>query len=329
MDFVTTVLGDIASARLGHCQPHEHVYINGTVALATRPELRLTDFCRSLRELELYRRAGGDSLVDAQPLAAGRDALALRDASRLSGVAVVACTGYHLPFFYPEGHWIFTDSEDCLADLFLSELTTGMYLGGGFDRPDPRTDIRAGVVKCALTETGVSGRSESLLRAAGRAAAGAGAPILLHTERGVGAVDAVRLLGDLGLPPERIMICHVDRQVADYGVHEAIADTGAYLEYDTITLFEHHDNAGEIRLIEHMVGRGHLERILLATDPTADRLKSHGSPVGMDYLLTGFLPLLRVSGFTDSMIDTLCRVNPARALARFGKFSPSGGQACR
>lgn len=316
MGTVTTVTGDIPASRIGFCQPHEHVYINATIALRDHPELRLTDFRKSLDELKMARVAGCDSLVDAQPGGAGRDAVVLRDASRLSGVNIIASTGYHLPFFYPDDHWINIEAEDSLASHFASEITDGMFLGGGFAQPDIRTSIRAGVIKAALFDASVSGRNAALLRSAGHAAVATGAPILLHTDKGLGALEALKLLDDLGLPPHRVMVCHVDRQATDYGIHNAVAESGAYLEYDTITLFEHHDNAEEVLLIDHMIQRGYLEQLLLSTDPTADRLKSHGSPVGMDYLLTSFLPLLRAFGIPDTAIDCMCRANPAHALER-------------
>lgn len=316
MDCITTVDGDIRPEQLGFCQPHEHVYINGTVALDTHPELRLTSFSRALEELRLVRAAGCDAVVDAQPGGAGRDPLVLREASRLSGVTIVASTGYHVPFFYPDDHWLFTSDEDFLADFFASEIETGMFWGGGYRLPDYRTDVRAGVIKAALGEKGVAGRDEALFRAAVRASAATGAAILLHTDKGIGALDAVRILNEAGLPADRLLVCHVDRQATDYGIHEAIAESGAFLEYDTITLFQHHNNAEEILLIDHMITKGHLDRLLLSTDPTADRLKSYGAPVGMEYLLTSFLPLLRAFGVTESMLDRLCRSNPARALTR-------------
>lgn len=313
---VTTVLGDIPVADLGHCQPHEHVYIGDTIAQATHPELCCSNFSATLAELALYRAAGGVSVVDAQPLGAGREARLLRDAAALTGVAIVASTGYHVPFFYPDGHWIFTASEERLTELFVEELEQGMYLGGSYDWPWLRTEVRAGVIKAMLTNIGVEGRSVVLLRAAARAAVRSGAPVLLHTERGVGAVAAVELLAGLGVAPERVMVCHLDRQTEDMGVHLAVAATGAYLEYDTITLFEHHDNAAEIRLIRRMIEAGYLERILLATDSTRDRLKSYGAAVGMDYILTSFIPLLRLSGFPEEWITAMCVDNPRRALQR-------------
>lgn len=312
----TSVLGDLDLCQMGVCQPHEHVYIVETPALTTNPLIRLNNLDASIRELLLYRKAGGTTLVDANPLATGRDALALETASRVSGVQIIATTGYHIPSFYNDDHWIWTADEDKLTDLFQEELTKGMYQGGHYEWPTHRTDIRAGLVKAMLTDEGVKGRTRTLLSAAGRAAAQAGSSLMLHTEYGKGALDAIRLLGDVGLPPERILICHVDRQAKDYGIHEAIADTGVFMEYDTITLFEYHNNLDEVKLLQHMISRGHLGQILISTDPTADRLKSYAGNVGMDYILTHFIPLLKEFGFTDEMIRTINQENPARALRR-------------
>lgn len=315
-EYFTSVTGDVEISEMGVCQPHEHVYIVETPALTTNPLIRICNLEASIRELCLYQKAGGKALVDANPLATGRDALALRTASRMSGVQIIATTGYHIPSFYQSNHWIWTMGEEELTGLFTSELTEGMYQGGHYELPEHRTDIRAGLVKAMLTEEGVAGRTEVLLRAAGRAAVAGGASLMLHTEYGKGALDAIRLLHEIGLPSERILICHVDRQVEDYGIHEAIADTGVYLEYDTLTLFEFHNNISEVKLMRHMVERGHLRQLLISTDPTVDRLKSYGGNVGMDYILTHFIPLLLESGFTEDMIRMINQENPARALQR-------------
>lgn len=315
-EYFTSVQGDMPVGEMGICQPHEHVYIVETPALSANPAIRLCNLEASINELKLYKAAGGTTLVDANPLATGRDALALRTASRMSGVQIIATTGYHIPSFYYPGHWIWTMEEEQLSALFASELLEGMYQGGHYEVPEHRTDIRAGLVKAILTSEGAVGRTEVLLRAAGRAAAAGGCSLMLHTEYGKGALEAVRILEECGLPPKRILICHVDRQAEDYGIHEAIADTGVYMEYDTITLFEFHNNISEVKLLRHMIDRGHLDQILISTDPTADRLKSYEGNVGMDYILTHFVPLLKEFGFTEEEIRKIQRKNPAEALKR-------------
>jgi len=316
MGKISTVAGLIDGAKLGVCQPHEHVYVTETIALLTHPELRISNLPASIEELRLYKKAGGCSVVDAQPLATGRDARALLEASRLSGVNIIATTGYHLPFFYPENHWIFTSDVDKLTALFVSEVKQGMFLGGSYFWPEQQTDIRAGLVKAQIGKMGVYGREEYLLRAAGQASVEADVSLMLHTEYGRGVLDAIRLLSDIGLPSERVLICHMDRQTEDLGIHREVAQSGAFLEYDTITLFQYHNNASEMELLRYMTDQGFLKQLLLSTDPTVDRLKSYGALVGMDYLLTAFLPLMEQSGFTKEMLRTIMVENPLRALGQ-------------
>ena len=316
MSVIETVTGQSDVRDAGHCQPHEHVYITQTPALLTNPAWRLNNLAASINELKLYKEAGGNTLVDANPLATGRDALALKTASEVSGVQIIACTGYHIPVFYTKDHWIWDTPEEKLEDIFVRELTEGMFLGGCYGWPSYQTDIKAGLVKAMLTQEGVRGRTRVLLRAAGRAAARTGTSLMLHTEYGKGALEAIQYLTDLGLAPERILICHADRQVKDLDIHEKIASTGVFMEYDTITLFEFHDNETEIRMLKHMVGRGFLDQILISTDPTADRLKSYGGRYGMDYILKTFIPRLKECGFTEEEIRRITREIPGRALGR-------------
>lgn len=315
-----TVLGTITEAELGHAQPHEHIYITGTKDQLHCKAICMNNLAASAEELKLYRAAGGSTVVDANPLATGRDVLALKDASRLSGVHIIATTGYHLPKFYPEDHWIWTTPTERLADLFADEIENGMYQDGCYSWPSVQTESRAGLIKAMMLDDGLDDtRTKAHLTAAGMAAARTGTPIMIHTEYGKGALRAVDLLaGTLGVPVEKILICHVDRQTADYRIHEEIARTGVFLEYDTITLFEYHNVASEIRLLRHMIDRGFLSQLLISTDPTTDRMKSYFGTVGIDYILTEFLPLLEVAGFTPEEVTRITRQNPCVALSRFG-----------
>lgn len=315
MSFVTTVLGNLEIEQLGYCQPHEHVYITETPALLIHEELRINNLAASIEELKLYKAAGGTSLVDANPIATGRDARALADASKISGVNIVASTGYHIPIFYDQNHWIWKTNRDALIRLFVEELTKGMYLGGSYGWPTYRTDIKAGLVKAALIK-GCLEKENNLFLAAGYAAIEAGTSIMIHTEYGRDAVKAIKILEEIGLAPERVLIAHADRQTEEFSIHEAIAQTGAFLEYDTLTMFEIHDNESEIELIQHMILSGYKNQILLSTDPTADRMKSYSGQVGIDYIHRTFIPALRKSGISKEDIEQIMRSNPARALER-------------
>lgn len=307
MNAVWTVTGPVAPEALGFCQLHEHLFCAQTPAAEKFPALRIDDEEKSLCELHAWKAMGGATLLDAQPVYAGRDAEALRRLSEKSCVNIVAVTGFHRPMFYPDDSPLFALDEEGLFRLFHRELTQGMLSRDG--RP---LTLRAGAVKAALGEDGVCGRTETLLRAAARAAAACDVPLVLHTERGAGGADAVRLCASLGLPARRVLVCHVDRQAADFAPHDEIAATGAFLEYDTIGRFKYHDDASEVALIRHMLERGRLPQLLLSLDTTAARLGAYGGEIALTYLLTHFLPALRAAGVPEANLETIVRRNPAR-----------------
>lgn len=300
-DTVQTVCGTIASDALGWCQIHEHLFVHDTPAAQKNPALRIDDPANSLAELCAYRAAGGNSLCDAQPVAAGRDCEVLARLSDESGVHIVASTGYHLPLFYAEESWIHTLDEAALYDLYCGELTLGMlpHAPDPSVRPAHRTAIRAGLVKAAIGADGAVGRLEVQLRAAARAAADTGNVLMLHTERGAHALEAIALARSCGLAPERMIICHVDRQADDLSPHEAIAKTGVFLDYDTIGRFRYHSDEAELSLIAHMVKCGFSDQLLFALDTTAARLGAYGGEIDLCYLLRRFLPRLREAGLED------------------------------
>ena len=274
MFHVQTVSGPIAPDALGHSQIHEHIFVHRTPMAEKNPALRLDDPARSLEELRAYRAAGGGFLADAQPVAAGRDAERLGALSRESGVAVAASTGYHLLGFYPADCWVHSLDEEGLYDLYCGELLEGMlpWRPEPDRRPAQPTAFRAGLVKAAIPAEGAEGRYAVLLRAAARAAVRCGVPLMLHTERGENTLPALELCFRAGLTPERLIVCHVDRQAADFGPHDAIAATGVYLDYDTIGRFKYHSDEEEVALLRHMCERGYTQRMLLSLDTTAQRM---------------------------------------------------------
>ena len=165
--------------------------------------------------------------------------------------------------------------EEGLYDLYCGELLEGMlpWRPEPDRRPAQPTAFRAGLVKAAIPAEGAEGRYAVLLRAAARAAVRCGVPLMLHTERGENTLPALELCFRAGLTPERLIVCHVDRQAADFGPHDAIAATGVYLDYDTIGRFKYHSDEEEVALLRHMCERGYTQRLLLSLDTTAQRME--------------------------------------------------------
>ncbi|MDR2069686.1 MAG: hypothetical protein LBP71_07445 [Spirochaetaceae bacterium] len=316
MEIITTVLGDIAPGELGFCQSHEHLWITGAGVFPVKPEERINDREKSREEAELYRKAGGCALVDAQPLGCGRDALVLRDISQKSGVRIIASTGFHKMIYYPEDHWIHTTDTDDLTRLFIAELQAGMYLDGERAYSQNRGSFRAGQIKTALDSEGLTPRYQKLFAAAAAAAKDCGCALMAHIEKGSNPVYLSDYLFKQGLAPKGLIFCHLDRAVADIAVHRELCARGITLEYDTIGRPMYHDDEREAAIISEMLEAGYEKQLLMSLDTTRARLRSYGGGPGLSYILDEFIPLLRRRGISKTQIGAFFEENPARIFAR-------------
>ena len=229
--------------------------------------------------------------------------------SKETGVFIITVTGYHLLKFYEEDHWIHTLNEAELADIFLKELLEGC----NDESQSGIFPFKAGAVKAAIPDEGAIGRYAILLRAAAVSAAKADVPLVIHTEAGKGAIDGIQQCEKMGLSPKRILVCHADRQANNLNFHQEIANTGVFLEYDTIGRPKYHDDLTERKLILHMLENGYGDQLLLSLDTTSERLRSYGGKIGLCYLLQTFLPFLLEDGVPAEIIHNLTYNNPRKA----------------
>ena len=94
MKTVMTVLGEIAPDELGIVMPHEHIVCD-IARHSGKATNRLNDIELCKRELGYFKRAGGRTMVDVTTSDIGRDAGALKQIARATGVNVVMGTGYY------------------------------------------------------------------------------------------------------------------------------------------------------------------------------------------------------------------------------------------
>ncbi|WP_419961245.1 phosphotriesterase family protein [Psychrobacillus sp. BM2] len=314
---VTTVKGDIRPEEMGITHAHEHLFIKPGHPAKQDPALCIDDFELTMKELAEIQILGVQTIIDAQPVGSGRNARWLTEVAEQSGLNILASTGFHKLSFYPNDHWIRTKGSEQLAELFINELTEGMFADGEGDWPSEQLPARAGLIKTATDMQGTAGRYFDLFRAAAKAALTTGSPIMSHTELGYHALEQVALYESLGVPAEQLIICHLDRKMenADYMLH--VASTGVFLELDTIGRFHYHSDEEEIELIHRLLDAGHEDQILLSLDTTRKRMKFYdGGSFGMDHLLAHFIPMLKHAGVTEEIIQKMLVSNPAKAFAK-------------
>ncbi len=315
MKIVRTVYGDIAPGELGHTQCHEHIFIEKDKSAEINPVLCIDNLEKSTQELRRYKQAGGDAIVDAQPVMCGRIAEWQVEASAHAQVHVIASTGFHKTMFYYEDSYIFSDSEEKICDLYISEILQGMRSSRteGY-----RTlDAKAGIIKVAVDTAGLYADKtyEKLHTAAAAAQRRTGAAVMCHMEQGSNALEVADFYSKAGVPADRLWLAHLDRAEGDIGIHKELLARGCYLEYDTIAREKYHSDEKERELILALIEAGYEKQLLLGLDTTRARLTSYGGETGLDYILKTFLPYLLAGGVAQAQIQRLMVQNPAAALA--------------
>jgi len=95
MATVNSVLGPIDTADLGFTLMHEHLLVSSAGVVQNYPELLGEGFIDRLASGLIRAKEGGvTTIVDATTIDLGRDANVLAEASRRSGVNIIACTGW-------------------------------------------------------------------------------------------------------------------------------------------------------------------------------------------------------------------------------------------
>ena len=315
MKMIQTVLGKIAPETLGFCHSHEHIMLARGVPYTIDSALCADDYDKSLQELELLKSVGGRALVDAQPIGAGRMSVEMARLSAESGVHIVASTGFHRADFYPAGHWVFTWDEARITELFVHEITVGMFTQTENAPPRDFHEAKAGQLKVAYTTDGLNTYFTRLFSAAAAACISTGAPMMIHIDNGMNPLVLDEFLHRRGVSPEKRIYCHLDRAVADIGIHLELCKRGCWLEYDTIGRPKYHDDAVEIAIIQQVMDAGYVDNILLGLDTTNKRLKAYGGDIGLDYISRTFIPSMMTAGISCDAIDAFMLSNPARAFA--------------
>ncbi len=311
---VETTLGPRVAADLGSINAHEHLIIDGGLTVVKEPDFRLDSVEKAIEEVRHWKAAGGGAIVDTMPFGCGRNVDKLIAISEATGVPVIVPTGFQKSSYYLPDHWQHRYDEDAIAELIIAECREGVDRNN-YDGPlVRRSHVKAGFMKVAGDYQYVGVTTKKLIRVVGRVHRETGVPILVHTELGTAAEQILDDLVDAGVPPERVMLCHMDRNHDAY-VHRRLAQRGALLQYDTPGRIKYQPESVVIDLMRHMIDSGYLSRLLLGGD-TARRSywKAYGGGPGLDYLLTKFTPRLRDAGFSDDELHAIWHDNPVRWL---------------
>jgi len=300
---IQTVLGPIKPDVLGIADIHEHLICSPPSPWRDQdPDLVLDDYQKATEELQSFKDSGGSALVEWSTLDYGRDVLTLQCLSIQTGVHIVAATGYLKGRYCAP--FVAEKSIANLVDLLVDELTEGVGDRG----------VRPGVIKAGSGPGSMNAEDEKILRAAARAHHRTGVPIVTHTETGTEGLEQLSLLREEGVNASRVIVGHVDRNL-DLASLLSLAETGAYLAFDSVGKEKYGSDKTRICLIRKLLDGGFGHQILLGSDlGRRSYWVTHGGNPGLAYLLSQFVPWMKIEGIPHSAIQDILVNNPREAL---------------
>jgi len=299
-----TTLGPLTRDRLGAILPHEHVYVDlrtpqtpGYAGGAADDVVRLM-----APEIERIKALGITALVECTTGGVGRRADFDLAVSQATNFPIVVPTGNYREPWIPD--WVATASEASLEAWMLRELTER------FDE----ADYRAGWIKLSAGDDGITPLEAKILRAATRAAIATGAVIGSHTIKGRVVLDQLDIIAAEGGDPRRFISIHSQAE-SDFGLNLAVAERGAWIEYDNIGW------VADEELLPRVLGAleaGRGAQMLLSHDMGwfDPAQPGGGTPKPYTHLSDVFLPKLRAAGVDEATIIGLTHDNPFEAFAR-------------
>jgi phosphotriesterase-related protein len=306
---ITSVLDNLLPSDLGIVDSHNHVWIEAVSGTKLTNPPVLNQYEKILSELKDYKQAGGEAILDCQPGGCGRNGSILAELSKASGVAIIACTGFHRPIYYSPDYWLWQSTSDQIAAHFIEEIKWGLK-----ETQHRATPISAGFIKIAC-EDSISKTYQPGLLAAAFAEIQTKKIIEIHTEKGQQAAEILDFFIKLGVDPHQILLCHMDKR-PDVGLHQELAQAGAALEYDTFYRVKYAPEKYLWALITKMLEIGYEDRICLATDMAESIFwKTMGKGPGLDYFPSQIQARLIGMGFPGQAVRKIMGKNIARLLA--------------
>jgi phosphotriesterase-related protein len=297
---VQTVTGPVPLEALGRVLMHEHV-------ITRSPGLR---------------EAGVATIVDHTTYDLGRDAELLAEVSAASGVHIVAATGVWIE---PQRYWHERAPAEA-ARLLIGDIEDGIA----------GTDVKAGVIKCAIDRAGPTPAVERVLRACAIAHRETGVHLSTHTHAAArNGLDQQRVFGEEGVDLRRVVIGHCgDTTDLDY-LRELLA-SGSFLGLDRFGVEDLLADELRMDVVATLCRDGHAGRLLLSQDASFWNDRTPMAEVRRKrpawhhrHVIEVIVPGLLRRGVTQREVDTMFIHNPRAVFADVSRYPGEPSAAAR
>ncbi len=311
MATVNSVLGPLDTANLGFTLMHEHLLVAAAGIPHAYADLLSAGYMERIVSRLSQARAGGiDTIVDASTFDLGREVKVMAAASRLSGINIIAVTGWWMEI----PRFLTRVSADQFAGLFIREIKEGIT----------GTGIKAGIIKAASDMAGVTPTEETVLRGVARAHRKTNAPIMLHSySPGQVGRRQLAILKEEGVDLRRVKMDH-SNDTTDLEYLTWLLEQGCYLGLDR---YPGHNTSPQARTktMKALIDAGYEDRLLPSHDWIAASVAADGpltspeerdrlNPHGLLYIKKVVFPQLREMGVAEATLEKLCTANPRNFL---------------
>ncbi|ACP37197.1 phosphotriesterase family protein [Saccharolobus islandicus] len=301
----------IEAEDMGFTLIHEHLRVFSEAVRYQWPHLYNEDeeLRNAVNEVKRAMQFGVKTIVDPTVMGLGRDIRFMEKVVKTTGINLVAGTGIYiyvdLPFYF------LNRSIDEIADLFIHDIKEGIQA----------TSNKAGFVKIAADEPGITKDVEKVIRAAAITHKEAKVPIITHSNaHNNTGLEEQRILMEEGVDPGKILIGHLgDTDNTDY--IKKIADKGSFIGLDRygLDLFLPVDKRNETTL--KLIKDGYSDRIMISHDycctidwgTARPELKPKLAPRwSMALIFEDTIPFLKKNGVSEEVIDIIFKENPKK-----------------
>ena len=339
---IQTVLGIIDPKELGVTLSHEHLLCDASFqfkepedhSLGYQPvtieklewlkrnqvsnldNLRLLDEDTAAEELNRFKEAGGNTVVEMGNNGLCRDPVGLARISKVTGINIVMGAGYYVGSSHPPQ--MKTSSVSTIAEEIIRDIESGVG----------RTGVCAGVIGeigCSypLVETEVKS-----LKATALAQSKTGAPVNIHPGQSQSSpMEIVEILKENGGDISHTAMSHVgNRHGLDTDLTVELAETGCFIDYDSFGNYQNPivlpektfyalSDWDRLQCIKELIERGFLDQILISHD-VFNKIDLHRyGGFGLDHIHRTVIPLMRMNGISDKEIQAMLIDNPRRFFA--------------
>jgi len=308
---IETVNGTLSPLQMGCTLTHEHVF-SQFGAPPQEPAVYNEEklMAQVVPYLEKIKSLGCDTLIDCTAACFGRAPQVLKQLAEATGLQLITNTGYYGAAddrYVPKRAYDATLAE--IARVWIDEHEKGIG----------DTGIKPGFVKLAVDGGPLSEIDAKLIRAGAIAHKETGLTLAVHTgENPEAAFSQLKILKEEGVSPQAWIWTHANKNSSVEPLIEA-ARQGAWISLDGIRSLDpialqegKQDPIGHhLSFIQQFKEKNLLERVLLSHD--GNSFPGGGAIRPYEALFTIVIPLLKESGFSQTDIDQLTRVNPKEA----------------